>query len=74
LGVAYVAASEVTTLEHELRDDAVERRSLVTEAVLTRAKLLEVASGLGDDVVVEKEVDATLLLCKRNKLSAMPTG
>jgi hypothetical protein len=76
---------EVTALEHELGDDAVEARagvacragdaqaevsfaaSLVvrrsgqgrrTEAVLAGAELAEVAGRLGDDVVVELELDA----------------
>ncbi len=60
---AHIAAGEVTALEHELGDDAVEGRALVTEAVLAGAQLLEVAGGLGDDVIVEGEVDTALLLC-----------
>ena len=43
---------EVTTLEHEVGDDTVERRALVAKAVLARGELTEVASGLGDLVVV----------------------
>lgn len=58
---AHVATGEVTTLEHELRDDAVEGRALVTETVLASAQLAEVAGGLGNDIVVEVEVDAALL-------------
>ena len=64
LGVsAHIATGEVTTLEHELGDDAVERGSLVSESVLASAQLTEVAGGLGDSVVVELEVDAGLLDC-----------
>ena len=59
----YVATGEVTTLEHELGDDTVERRALVAEAVLASAELLEVAGSLGDDVVVEGEVNAAGLSC-----------
>jgi hypothetical protein len=52
-----VAAGEVTTLEHEVGDDTVEGRALVTLALLTVAELSEVLSGLGDNVVVQLEVD-----------------
>jgi len=52
-----VAGSEVTTLEHELGDDAVERSTLEVEglaaaasALLTSAERAEVLSGLGDDI------------------------
>ena len=62
--IAYVATGEVTTLEHELGDDAVEGRALVAEAVLASAELNEVPGGLGDNVVVELEVDAAALLCR----------
>ena len=49
---------EVSSLEHELGDDTVEAGSLVSEPVLARSELAEVASGLGDDVVVQLEDDA----------------
>jgi len=62
----YVAASEVTALEHELRDDAVETRAGVAEALLAGAESAEVLGGLGDDVVVELEVDAARLGCSPN--------
>lgn len=62
-GSAYVATGEVTTLEHELRDDAVEGRAGVAKALLASAESAEVLSGLGDNVVVEVEVDAAGLLC-----------
>jgi hypothetical protein len=58
----YVATSEVTTLKHELRDDAVEGRASVSEALLAGAKSAEVLGSLRDNVVVEEEVDATGLL------------
>jgi hypothetical protein len=61
LDIAYVATGEVTTLEHELGDDTVEGRALVAEALLTGAESAEVLSGLGDDVGVEVEVDASAL-------------
>ena len=60
---AYVAAGEVTSLKHELGDDTVEGRALVAKAILAGAELTEVAGGLGNDVVVELEVDTAALLC-----------
>jgi hypothetical protein len=58
----YVAAGEITTLEHKLWDDTVEGRARVTEALLTGAESTEVLGGLWDYVIVEGEVDATRLL------------
>lgn len=63
LGSTDVTASEVTTLEHEVGNDAVEGRALVTEALLAGAESTEVLGGLGDDVVVQLEVDAAGLNC-----------
>ena len=40
-----------------------EGRAGVTEALLASAESAEVLSGLGDNVVVEVEVDAAGLLC-----------
>lgn len=54
-----VTGGEVTTLQHEVRDDTVERRSLVTETVCASAQLTEVLGSLGNDVIVELERDAT---------------
>jgi hypothetical protein len=64
--VPYVTTGEVTTLEHEVRDDSVESRAGVTEALLASAESTEVLSSLGDDVGEEVEVDAARLLCKMN--------
>lgn len=49
LAAGAVASGEVTTLEHELGDDAVERGALVAEAVLASAELAEVLGRLGDN-------------------------
>lgn len=57
----HVTTGEITTLEHEVGDDAVEGGALVTEALLASAESTEVLSSLGDDGVVELEVDATAL-------------
>lgn len=62
-GSSYVAAGEVSTLKHEVRDDAVERGALVAEALLASAESTEVLSGLGDDVIKQVEGDATGLGC-----------
>lgn len=58
----HVATGEVTTLKHELGDDAVELGARVAEALLARAESTEVLGRLGDDVVEELEVDAALLV------------
>lgn len=51
---------EVTTLEHEVGDDTVERRSSVAESLLTSAKGAEVLSCLGDYIVVKLELDTAI--------------
>lgn len=58
----HIAAGEVTALEHELGDDAVELGALVAEALLARAEGAEVLGRLGHHVVEELEVDAAGLL------------
>lgn len=60
---AYVATGEVTSLEHELGDHTVELGALVAKALGAGAELLEVVGGLGDNIVVEVEVDSAGLLC-----------
>ncbi len=62
--VSYVSTSEVTTLKHELRNNTVEGRTRVSEALLAGAKSTEVLGSLRDYIVVEDEVDATRLLCR----------
>lgn len=59
--VTYVVVGEVTTLKHELGDDTVELGALVALACGVVTELSEVGGGLGDNVVVELEADATLL-------------
>ena len=65
----HIATGEVTTLEHELRDDTVERRALVSEALLTSAESAEVLSGLGDVLIEEVEVDTLSLDYIQSKVS-----
>lgn len=59
---AYIAASEVTTLEHEVWNDPMELGSLVAEALRSGAKLEEVLGRLGILVVVEFKIDAATLV------------
>jgi len=61
--MTYVATSEVTTLEHEVRDHTVELAARVAEALLAGAEGTEVLGGLRDDIVVEGEVDTAPVLC-----------
>lgn len=61
LATSAVATGEVTTLEHELGDDTVEGRALVSETLVALAQLHEVLGGLWDDVVVEVEVNSPIL-------------
>lgn len=58
----HVATGEVTALKHELRDHAMELGSAVAKALLTSAKGTEILSGLGNDVIVEGEVDTAGLV------------
>ena len=61
----YVATGEVTALKHELRDNAVEGRTSVSEALLAGAESTEVLGSLGNDIIVEDKVDATRLFWKQ---------
>jgi len=56
-----IATGEVATLEHEVGNDSVERGALVSESILAGAELFEIFRGLRDNLVVEVEVDATLV-------------
>ena len=72
-GDSYVATGKVTTLEHEVRDDAVEAGAGVAKAVLASAELPEIPGSLGDDLVEEVEGDAALLLdCYITRVSGWP--
>jgi hypothetical protein len=67
----YVTTGEVTTLEHEVGDDSVERRTLVAKTLLASAESTEVLSGLGDLLVEEVEVNATTLAWREGVLTLM---
>jgi hypothetical protein len=64
---------EVTTLEHEVGDDAVKGAAGVAVALLASAESTEVLSGLGDNIGKELEVDAAERRCEIF-LSAVPMG
>jgi PIN domain nuclease of toxin-antitoxin system len=59
LSTGAVSLGEVATLKHEVGDDTVEGRSLVSVSILTSAEFTEVAGGLGDDVIEEFEDDTS---------------
>ncbi len=58
----YVALGEITTLKHELGDDAVELGAGVTEALLAGAESAEVLGRLGHLRVEEVEDNPASLL------------
>jgi len=62
LATSSVSAGEVTTLEHELRNDTVEGGVGVAKTLLAGAQSSEVLSSAGSYIIVEVEVDATGLL------------
>lgn len=54
-----IAACKVTTLGHEPGNHTVESRAGIAEALFACCESAEVGCGLGDDVVIEFELDAT---------------
>lgn len=66
LSTSAIATGEVTTLDHETGDDAVELAALVVEGFASLASTLltggegtEVLGGLGDGLAIETHHDAT---------------
>ena len=59
LSPSTVVLGEITSLQHELRNDTVETGALVAKAVLARGKLSEVLCGLWDDLVIKLEYNYT---------------
>ena len=53
LSTSSVVVGEVTSLAHELGDDAVERRSFVAESLLAGAQSTEVLGCAWDDISAE---------------------
>lgn len=58
LATSAIALGKVAALEHEAGDDTVEVGLSVAIAILAGGQLTEVASGLGDLIVVKLEDDA----------------
>jgi hypothetical protein len=63
----HIVTGEVTTLEHELGNDAVEGRFLVAFASRFLAELTEVLGGLRDILIVEVEDNTANLGCQGTK-------
>jgi len=54
-----VLSGEVTTLAHELWDDTMEGRSLVSVSLLSSAQSSEVLTGLGNNISIQDHVNST---------------
>jgi hypothetical protein len=67
MALTYVTTGEVTALKHELGDHTVELGTRVAEALLAGAESAEVLDGLGDDIIVELEVDAAGAFCENEE-------
>lgn len=59
-----ISPREITALEHELRNDAMEFAAFIAEALLACAESTEVLSRFGNHVVVEVEFDAAFARCR----------
>lgn len=68
LATGTVAAGEVTSLEHELGDDAVEGGTGITEALLASAESTEVLSALGGNIGAELH-DNALFFVKNQEIN-----
>ena len=60
----HIATGEVTALKHELGDHTMELGASVTKAFLASTESTEVLASLGDDIVIEDEIDAAGLVCE----------
>jgi len=58
LATSTVALGKVTTLKHEVRDNAMESRARIAIAFFASAELFEVIRGVGNDVLEKMEIDA----------------
>ena len=59
----HIATGEVSALEHEVGDDAVELGAGIAKALLASRESAEVLDRLRDNIVEELEVDAASLIC-----------
>lgn len=62
LATGAITLGEVTALDHEVLDNAVEGRSLVAEALLASGESAEVLSGLGNRLAVKAHGNTTKVL------------
>lgn len=69
-----VTIGEITTLDHELLDDSVESRSLITKAFFPRAQSTEVLRGLGDRPPVETNHNSAQILISMCDIEKDLTG
>jgi len=59
LATGAVVLGEVTALDHEVLDDTVEDRALISKALLASSQSSEVLGRLGDSLAIETDHDAT---------------
>ena len=62
-GDTHIATGEVTALEHELGNHAMELGARVTKTLLASAKGAEILSGLGGGIFIKVEIDTAGLVC-----------
>jgi hypothetical protein len=71
---AYVAASEVTSLKHEIRDDTVEFGTSISEALLSGGESTEVLNSFRHRIIEEVEDDAALSIYTSQQLAMKPAS
>ena len=62
LAASTITAGKVTSLDHKVLDNAVEGRTLVSEALLSSGQSPEVLGSLGGRLAIETNDNATKLL------------
>ncbi|EGP89020.1 uncharacterized protein MYCGRDRAFT_92050 [Zymoseptoria tritici IPO323] len=62
LSACTIPAGEITALKHEIRNHTAEAGTGTAEAFLARAEGTEVFDSLGNDVVVQLEIDSSQAL------------
>lgn len=62
LATGAITVGEVTALDHEVLDDTVESRSLITEALLASGESTEVLRGLGNSLAVKTKSNTSDVL------------
>ena len=62
LAASAVTLGEITSLQHELRNDTVEAGTRIAKALLACGKLSEVVCSVGDDIIIQLEYNSTRVL------------